>query len=191
MSLHNAIILNVSFTHTQFDNVCPSLISFYWCDVICPQGTHNNEKQIWSSVVTVGREIAARLKAPGRPFGVTEQREQFLSASAEFRASRPNTPLCSACLTKKSSKTGGFLSSSRDCDRTIGNCWPIAEIQEMFRTLFYINLLKTKFLLKWGKTNIYVSLCNNFHLSVFSFAFVIYFWKCKDTLWAPRMYTVT
>ena len=31
--------------------------------------------------------------------------------------------------------------------------------------------------------NIYVSFCNNFHLSVSSFAFAINFWNCKETLW--------
>ena len=31
--------------------------------------------------------------------------------------------------------------------------------------------------------NVYVSFCNNFHLSVFSFAFVTNFWNCKETLW--------
>ena len=34
--------------------------------------------------------------------------------------------------------------------------------------------------------NIYVSFLNNFHLSVFSLAFVINFWNCKETLWTPR-----
>ena len=34
-----------------------------------------------------------------------------------------------------------------------------------------------------GNINIYVSFCNNFHFSVFSFAFVINFWNCKETLW--------
>ena len=33
--------------------------------------------------------------------------------------------------------------------------------------------------------NIYVSFCNNFHVSVLSFAVVINFWNCKETLWTP------
>ena len=33
--------------------------------------------------------------------------------------------------------------------------------------------------------NIYVRFCNNFHLSVFSFACVINFWNRKETLWTP------
>ena len=42
--------------------------------------------------------------------------------------------------------------------------------------------------IKWGKKknwNIYVSFCNNFHLSVFSLASVINFWNCKETLRTP------
>ena len=39
--------------------------------------------------------------------------------------------------------------------------------------------------IKLGRRNLntYVSFCNNFHLSVFSFDFVINFWNCKGTLW--------
>ena len=33
--------------------------------------------------------------------------------------------------------------------------------------------------------NIYVSFCSNFHLSVSSFASVMNFWNCKETLWTP------
>ena len=33
--------------------------------------------------------------------------------------------------------------------------------------------------------NIYVLFCNNFHVSASSFAFVINFWNCKETLWTP------
>lgn len=85
-----------------------------------------------SSVVTAGRQIAARLKAPGRPFGVTGQRDQFLSASAEFKASRPNcasSPLCAVRLKKKSSITGQFYHE----------LLPTAALQEIFHALFCID----------------------------------------------------
>ena len=35
--------------------------------------------------------------------------------------------------------------------------------------------------------NIFVSFCHNFHVSVSSFASVINFWNCKETLWTPCM----
>ena len=47
--------------------------------------------------------------------------------------------------------------------------------------------------IKWGKKNlnIYVSFYNNFHLSVFSFAFVINFRNCKETLGTLRITELT
>jgi hypothetical protein len=41
------------------------------------------------------------------------------------------------------------------------------------------------------ETSIYVSFCNNFPLFIFSFAFVINFLNCRETLWTPCIHNYT
>jgi hypothetical protein len=103
-------------------------------------GAHNNafastgnKHENRSSVVTAARQIAARLKTPWRPFSVTGQPVQSLSASAEVKVTRPNSPLCSACLTKKSSINEEFYHHVQTAAELL------FRIQEIFHALFYIN----------------------------------------------------